>query len=415
MLFLSHLIKRCLLSAIVLPALLLAGCSTSALYQAREQFYSGDSNAALATLADSSVVSSQDLVLYWLEKGLILHDAGNFEASTRELLQAAEYLADNDYISLSEQARTLLANDWAARYPGEYTERLWIHSYLMMNFLALGKPDSAAVEARRALEQIDSHHQVLDNDNFSRALIALSFEAAGQLNDAYIEYRKLAVRTNHPPALDQLLLAQANRLGFASDAREIRQRLDSAGIAIRQPAGKEAIVFVASGQIPHKSSGTLLTSNKTRIAFPEYYIPRQQTPAILSNVNGIQCDCLQVSSDLGHLINDSLRQRATRVTAKALIRAASKDSVADAIADKDELAGELVRLLFFALEEADTRSWQSLPRHLTLLRIPLPSDDAVISVTRPTTVAGVDKPVVSLPEEVSQTGNFRFYHRRLTN
>jgi len=57
------------------------------------------------------------------------------------------------------------------------------HTYLMMNFLAVGRYDSAAVEARRALERIADKESVLEQDAFTRALIALSFEMAGQAND----------------------------------------------------------------------------------------------------------------------------------------------------------------------------------------------------------------------------------------
>ncbi|OED38031.1 hypothetical protein AB833_21230 [Chromatiales bacterium (ex Bugula neritina AB1)] len=376
--------SRAVLSALLLAILLLSGCSTSALNRARSQFYSGDTTGALATLEDSSVVSSQDRLLYWLEKGLILHEEGNYEASVRELLNASDYLAANDIISISDQARTLLANDWAAKYPGESSERLWLHSYLMMNFLTLGKYDSAAVEARQALEQIATNRSVLAKDTFTRALIALSFEAAGQLNDAYIEYRKLGDQTGHPPSIDQILLAQAKRLGFTSDAATISQRLRDAGIAEdTNPLeyARDAVFFVASGRIPRKTSGTLLINRNSRIAFPAYHIAPSQSPRLQTTVNGAPCDCLQVSSDLGHLVRDSLKKRAALITAKTVVRATAKESVTDAIADKDQFAGELARLIFFILEEADTRSWQSLPRHLSLLRVPLPANDKTITLS----------------------------------
>ena len=52
---------------------------------------------------------------------------------------------------------------------------------------------------------------------------------------------------------------------------------------------------------------------------------------------------------------------AVKTVSSGNAKAYTKDAVADTIGNKDKTTGELVRLLFFALEEADTRSWQSSP------------------------------------------------------
>ena len=356
----------------------LSGCSTTtALHVARAQHFSGDSSAALDTLSSSDVVASKSRLLYWMEKAIVLHETGNFEESTKQLLAATQYLAENDYISLRDETRELVANEWASDYAGEYSEQLWIHSYLMMNFLALGQFDSAAVEARQALARINSQPEVLQHDHFTRALIALSFEAAGQLNDSYIVNRKLADDIDQLSTLDQILLPQALRLGFSNDAIAIEQRLKKTG-ALYQSASPTnpnvAIVFVASGLIPTKASSSILTGYTTRVSFPQYHIHNVSPPNLRVFVNGELCTCQPISSDLGNLVSDSLSKRGLTIAGKSLARVVTKDALADAIEDKDQLAGDLTRLLLFALEEADTRSWQSLPRHLTMLRIPLPID-----------------------------------------
>lgn len=355
---------------------LLTACSTStALQQARWQYFQGDTAAALATLENSDVVASNDRLLYWLEKGLVLHDAGDYETSTRELLAASSYLERNDFVSVRDEARALLANEWAGRYGGEYSEQLWIHSYLMMNFLALEQYESAAVEARQALARMESHPEVLNSDYFTRALIALSFEAAGQTNDAYIVNRKLASDSGNHGSLDPVLLPQALRLGFSNDAREIQQRIATShtpdAIKTRR---NEIIVFLASGVIPVKKSGNIYTDDYARLSFPQYYISNDTPPDFHVTVDGAQCRCKPINTDLGMLVADSLNKRGLATAAKSIARAVVKDAVADAVGEKDTLAGEFARLILFAIEEADTRSWQSLPRHLTMLRIPLPDN-----------------------------------------
>lgn len=404
---------------IVLVPVTLTACSTSALYQARSQFYSGDHSAALATLSGSDVVSSSDRLLYLLEKGLILHESGDYAGSTRELLAAVDYLDDYDYVSLGSEAKALLANDWAKRYTGEYSERLWVHSYLMMNFLALGKFDSAAVEARRALARIAEHGGALEEDHFTRSLIGLSFEASGQLNDAYIEYRKLAEQLPDDSSITGLLYRVASRLGFASDAREYKNQLQASGqFAAYENNGleAEAIIFLSNGFIPQKLSGSLHTDYDVRLSFPRYYLYPSAPPGFDALVDGERCQCLSVASDLGDLVNASLAQRGAKLTAKAVARVVLKDAVADAVEEKDEIAGGLVRLLFYALEEADTRSWQSLPRHLTMVRVPLASKDASVSIEMSGSGEALVIPLTgdTTQERQSQQSRLQFYRLRLT-
>lgn len=362
--------------------ILLTGCSTTpgALHLAHQQFVSGNNQAALSTLSTAEVVDRKDRLLFWMEKALVLHDAGDFEESTRQLLAASQYREQHDFISLRDEARELLANEWVGSYQGEYSEQLWIHSYLMMNFLSMGRYESAAVEARQALARIDNQPEVLKNDHFTRALIALSFEAAGQLNDAYIENRQLLEdKETYGDSLYAIMLPQALRLGFTEDASQLKKQLlqtQTQRSKADQPTQDYAVFFIASGLIPQKFSGSIITGDTSRLSFPQYYVNNTHPPKLRVTVNGEPCECYPINTDLGLLVSDSLNKRGVRLATKSIIRAASKDALADAIGKQDEIVGELARILLFALEEADTRSWQSLPRHLSLLRVPLPKGDA---------------------------------------
>lgn len=382
---------------------LLAACSTP-LGKARLQYAAGDAKGALATLGDGSDIRSRDKLLFHLEKGLILHETGDYAGSNLELLAAADSLDQSSVISLSGEATALLANDWARRYPGEYSEQLWIHSYLMMNFLAMGRFDSAAVEARRALEKIDDKAEVLAADHFTRNLIALSFEAAGQVNSAYIEYRKLAEQL--PGAsLNNTLLRQARLLGFADEARRLKKAGASADSA-RPPA--ELVLFIGSGDIPGKISGSLQIDYDARVSFPQYlpYDSEHRVPRILVDEVGCQCEPVSTTS-LGALARASLSARAAGVTARLVARAVAKDAFADNIGKKDEVAGEIVKLLLFALEEADTRGWHSLPGYLSLIRVPLGNGATTVTIGDP------EQPLLEIDVADLPQGQWRFVPIRL--
>ena len=350
--------------------ILVSGCSTTALDRAQLQYASGDAVSALQTLGDGSDIASRDKLLYWLERGLILHEEGDYEQSTQSLLKAAESIEENDFISIRGEASTLFANDWVRKYKGEYSEQLWVHTYLMMNFLAVGRYDSAAVEARRALERIADKESVLEQDVFTRALIALSFEMAGQANSAYIEYRKLEDLVGDPGGtLHATLFRLAKSLGFSDDARHYKNLL--AAPTMQKQSHAEVVLFVGAGNLPQKVSSSLLIDYDERVAFPQYLPVQSVLPALTVEVDGELCDCSLVVSNLGQLARNSLSSRGIALTARLLARGAAKNAIADNIAKKDEVAGEIARLLLFVLEEADTRGWTSLPGYLTLVRVPV--------------------------------------------
>jgi len=313
--------RTCLYSGLLI---LLCGCSTTpgALHLAHQQFISGDNKAALSTLSSTEVVDSKDRLLFWMEKALVLHDTGDFEESTRQLLAASNYRQQKDFISLRDEARELLTNEWAGSYQGEYSEQLWIHSYLMMNFLSLGQYESAAVEARQALTRIKDQPEVLQNDHFTRALIAISFEAAGQLNDAYIVNRQLTEdKSTYGKSLHAIMLPQAQRLGFSEDAHHLKQQLqqtsNQAAGAADQSTQNYAVFFIASGLIPQKISGSIITGNASRLSFPQYYVNNTRAPKLRVTVNGEPCDCPTINTDLGSLVSDSLNKRGIKLATKS--------------------------------------------------------------------------------------------------
>jgi hypothetical protein len=60
--------------------------------------------------------------------------------------------------------------------------------------------------------------------------------------------------------------------------------------------------------------------------------------------------------------------------AKEVARIVVKESVAEAISRQNELLGELIRLLLFAMEAPDLRTWETIPLSLQVARVPCPQD-----------------------------------------
>ena len=337
----SALQKRILRVVLLIFVAALQACATSGVLNvARDQFRHGSTSDALQTLAEADV-SRRDRLLLYLDRGMIAQAAGRYEDSFAAFERATSLIDELDYVSVKDQSAALLSSDWATRYSGEYSERLWVHTFQMLNFLMLDLPQEAAVEARRAVALYEKYGDVLKQDIFTRSVMALSFMAAGQRDSAGVEYRKLT--QDFGLSLPESLSANQSEL----------------------------ILFIASGFIATKLPGDLLISVDARISFP-YYPPFNETPPTVQVLEDSRLLPIQrADSVLAAISSQALADRGKRIAARQALRVATKYSISESIEDHDALAGGIVKLLFLAIEQADTRSWETLPAYLTLVRVPL--------------------------------------------
>lgn len=332
--------KRNVFSIVFL--LFFLGCSGLPLQEARTAFFSGDLEKASMSLESCSDISEKDRLLCYMEKGTVLHHAGEYEESTQALLKASRLMERQDQISVSEQTAAVLINDRTTDYKGEYSERLWVHTYLMMNFLLQYDYEGALVEAKQALELYDKHPASLADAFFSRALIALCFENMNLPDDARIEYEKLAAATG----------------GEAAAVMPIS-------------SGKgELVLFIGQGRVPNKIASDVVFPPSVRISVPRY----SDSPPIPSV--SIKCDdrnisASGISTNLGDVARKSLSDRSAAWLSRQALRAGAKEAIAQEIGEHDELGEAIARIILFLLEEADTRSWETLPGRLTLMRVEL--------------------------------------------
>ena len=358
------------LAALLCLLLLTAGgCASGKLQLARQSFYDGRLDYAAQVLEDEAEVSRRDRLLYFMEKGVILHHQKDYARSIRMLRQAADLIDRQEVISASRQTGSLVTSERLTNYKGEYAERLWVHTYLMMNYLLSHDPEGALVEAKQALEVFDTHPDALDGAYFTRALIAHCFEANGEVNGAYIEYKKLARALDDPAPVADRLVMLARRLGFSDEAAKYEKHLSPAQRrAIVKGPGPELILFVSQGRSPVKIPQNIVVPPSIRFSFATY---KERTRAYQAPVIYGDCgemDGLRVKTDLAHVLKASLKERAARIIAKETARVAAKEAISQNI--DDEFLEALIRVAFFVLEEPDTRSWQTLPAYWTLIRIP---------------------------------------------
>ena len=319
-----------------------AGCTSIPLQRARTDFYSGNPEQADYVLGDCLGTHKRDRLLCYMEKGIILHYMGEYEESANILLKASRFAKDQDQISITDQSSAVMINDMTTTYKGEYSEKLWIHTYLMMDFLLQHMYESALVEAKQALEVFDEYPDSLENDHFTRALIALCFENMNLPDDARIEYEKLAKRMGGNSLIPEPIA----------------------------PGKGELILFIAQGRIPEKISTDIVAPPSIRISIPRYTGSSSPVPVDI-RADGRSISSGNITTDMGEVARKSLNDRAAQYLTRQALRAGAKEVIAQKMGEKSEIGEVLARVILFLLEEADTRSWETLPGDLTLVRINL--------------------------------------------
>ncbi len=387
-------------AALMMGILLIAtSCTSAHIRNARAEFYGGSPEKASMILDKAGNISKRDRLLFLMEQGLILHHQGLYEKSTSVLLEASELIEQQDIISAGRQAGSLVTTEWLTEYKGEYSERLWVHTYLMINFLLLHQNEDALVEAKQALQVFDQHPEALSDDYFSRGLIALCFENLGLINDAFIEYRKLAELMDDSGPVAAKLYQLGTELGYHEEVDQYRESVpgEKQDLTIENPYA-ELIIFISHGRAPVKIPGNIFIPPSIRFSFPQYADNENSVldRVIINQSAGSQGH--SISTDVGKVLRASFKKRSVMLIAKETARVVAKEAISQQAGKNDNDAAELaVRAILFVLEEPDTRGWQTLPAGLAMIRLPLEQADQNMTVS----IGELNKTISLADKEIS--------------
>ncbi|OGW64526.1 MAG: hypothetical protein A3H49_10020 [Nitrospirae bacterium RIFCSPLOWO2_02_FULL_62_14] len=178
-------------------------------------------------------------VLYRMDRGMTLHLAGRYEEST-SVLEKAEQMVEELYTRrISTHTKAFLYNDTELPFEGAPYEQVMLNVLKALNYAVTGNLQDALVEARRVdhrlnvlADQVGDKPDAYKDDGLARYLSGILYEAAGELNDAFIAYRKaydayLAAqtwsRTPPPPMLRTDLLRITDALHVTDEHAQYRQ------------------------------------------------------------------------------------------------------------------------------------------------------------------------------------------------
>jgi hypothetical protein len=311
--------------------------------------------------------AKQNKYLALLERGKAALAARKYDQCISDLQEAEKrFLTIEGTISLGEGLGSLVTDDTATEYEPEMHEKLMISPYLVLAYLSKGDFDGARVERNRTISKI---HQYIEEkperayleNPFARLLSAIVYEMEGKYDDAKIEYRKM--------------------------------RYDDEVKRMEEKTGDKAdlIILVDAGMAPQKyeikwgPNTVFAGTNSITLGFT--YAGYSPTDAVVSNgsinINGKSVGKTGVLYDLEKTILAQYETNKETVTAKLVARMTGKAAAqvaaqyaAEQVAGNIPFASMFMKIAvseaskqWVAAENADLRSWLTLPKQIHYMRV----------------------------------------------
>ena len=333
----------------------------------------------------------RDALLYELDRGSLLHDAGQYSQSDALLSDAQQRITDSYTKSISASSARLLINDLATPYYAPDYETALTFFYRAMNFLQQNDVMGAGVEARKAVFFLDhlrgDKKKGYNDDPFVQYMASIIFESTGELSDARI-------------ARQNALKAYQKR-GWKAPQFSVPNSVADYG---------EVIIIHSVGQVPLKKSQTIQLAWDRILAFAntpvenEGAVSPEVQNAIMAGIMGssitvaypvletqpysITSSTVQIAgqrypmqpmSNVSELVVQNLEEKMPaiwfRLATRAVLRRIAAVQARHALEGKDRrndslgwLAEMAIGVFGASVEKADTRQWFTLPAQIYMTR-----------------------------------------------
>ncbi|WP_299018209.1 hypothetical protein [uncultured Photobacterium sp.] len=352
-------------------------------------------------------------ILDGMERGRVNFVAGQYPSSFSALQEADMAVKEQQRqatIQISDgvsQAGALLTNDNMITYqPADY-ELGFLHLYLALNYIHQKDLEGALVEVRRAnqvqemarknreaelnraardarsngLSQNlgavlarypDAGKQLSDVQNgYLFYLSGVLYEADGDLNSAYIDYKRALAVAPGNTYIANTVLRLATRMQMNEDRRTLEARYGKYEQAARGTG--RLVIFDEQGVVQARdgwrlplwlpdSHGNGVMYN---LALPYYRnaVTPRLSPLMLNN----QAVRSSELANIDEMAKGSLNEELPAIIVRQALRVVAKNEVRKSAAKGGNDVGNLLANVFNTLtEQPDTRSWQSLPSSVSV-------------------------------------------------
>ena len=353
----------------------------------------------------------RNVVLYYLDRALILHHAGKYKESN-ELLDKCERLMEELYTkSVSTAAASLTTSDNIIPYEGEDHEKVLVNMLWALNYALMGNFEEALVEGRK----VDNKLQLLRDryaeenkkaknpkekvdvayteDAFIRYFMGILNEANGEINEAFIFYRQAyetyqnylnLYGTPIPPMLKEDILRTAHSLDFRNEYDQFQKEFNTKeSLSEKDIAEKGTLVLIHyNGLGPYKDEFSINVAipsqvNLVRVALPTYKERSFRIDHAEIEIDSTTIGKTYIGEDITKIAIRNLKDRYPRILKKTIARLVVKEAAKYGLRKASDSDNQTVAIAGFiayigymifgaATEQADKRSFRLLPAEIHL-------------------------------------------------
>ena len=417
--------------------LTLSACSSSGLFssydQSMQQVRAAQEQGNF-TKASSYITkpnpNQNNYALNLLELGRLDALAFQYKSSQKNYVEAisdVQYQDAQAKIQISkgiQKATSLVSNDNSISYQVPFYEQSMLYSYQALNYLKLQGIESALVEVRRAnlvqqralvsnqkalfeaqknmerngldAKTFNSKYPSMQNsigevkNGFQNAytfyLSGLLYEADGEPNDAYIDYKKALEIYPRNKFLQQDVLRLASSLGMQDDLVNYTQQYGKVPSIDKQNG--DLVILFEQGIVASKQATSInlpLWTSRGDIRFYSFSLPvyPNRLPTlrpITLMFNGESTQSQEIVR-LQSLASKQLKDDMPAIVTRQILRLIAKEQVRKKASKEGGDVGNIIATLYNVISErADTRSWSTLPDSIHILRASLPAGKQTVEL-----------------------------------
>ena len=406
----------------LLLASILAGCAGNPMRQYDDELKgtvdlvkSGAVKQAIEQLEknNSGTLSSDKDLLYYFEKGELLTLDSNYPSGRDSWLKADEFVRSwedsvrTDASKVIGDIGSFLVNDKTRRYDGQDYEKVMLSTNLTLSHVMQGNYDLARIEMKKTYErekliesfrekEYDTLQEDAKKQNATVSVKQMKDYPMAELDTPEVNSLKNGFQNAFSHYLagyffevtGERSLAEPgyrNALKLAPNSKIVQAGLKNVGR--NRPGAKDSDVLfvVESGFAPSWKSITipipLPTSGKgfmvTPLSFPMIKSENKAYVPSSISVAGKQLP-VETLTNLDAMARRQLKDQMPGILLRTAIRAIVKSVAQDQAYKSNFALGVVTNVATVATEQADDRSWRTLPERISVARATLPQGKQIV-------------------------------------
>lgn len=358
------------------------------------------------------VVTKDKDILYYFEKGELVTLDNNYPAGKDSWLKADEFVRQWEDSVKADASKVIgdigsyLVNDKTRRYDGQDYEKVMLSTDLTLSHIMQGNYDLARIEMKKTYErekliesfrekEYDKLQEDAKSQNVSADIKQMKDYPMAELDTPEVNGLKNGFQNAFSHYLagyffevtGELSLAEPgyrNAIKLAPNSRVVQAGLKDVGRRRPGPKESDVLFVIESGFAPSWKSITIpipIPRQRglmiTPLSFP---LIKSENPGFVPASVSVAGKHLQVDTltNIDAMARRQLKDQMPGILLRTVIRAVVK-SVAQDQAYKGGLAlGVLTNVATVVTEQADDRSWRTLPERISVARATLPQGKQTI-------------------------------------